>query len=91
MNDEHNQQVNAQQVPVQETRRTLVVYLAPDGIDDQMKEVLLDRAREWAEQIRVGHLGREESWRALKTTIMKSIEYPLLSTTFSDRYLRDIL
>ena len=89
--DENGQEVEVQQVPVQEAKRTLGVYLAPDGSNDQMKEALLNKAKEWAEQIRVGHLGREESWRALKTTIMKSIEYPLLSSTFSDKDLRDIM
>ena len=82
--DEYGNTVEMTQVSITEARRTLGVYLAPNGSNVQMKEALLHKARMWAEQIRVGHLGREESWRALRTAILKSIEYPLLSTTFSE-------
>ena len=54
-----------------------VYFITLDGNDDQMTSVFREKAEEWAEQIRVGHLLREESWRALRTARIKTIEYPL--------------
>ena len=89
--DESGRKVQLEQVPVNEARRTLGVYLSPDGNNSDMKRVLLNKARTWAEHIRLGHLGRDKSWRALRTTIHKTIEFSLLSTTFTKKDLREIM
>ena len=61
---------------------------------DQCK-LLTDRASAWTEQVRCGALQRLEAWQALTTTIFKTIEYPLPSTTLSlkqcDEIVRPIL
>lgn len=89
--NEFGTRVDVDQVPLNEARRTLGVYLAPDGSNTQMKQILLEKAKEWAEQIRVRHLGRKETWRALSSTIMQTIEYPLLSATFTQQDTMDIM
>ena len=47
---------------------------------DHMRRV----ADEWYEKVRVGHLTRFDAWTAFNTTIMKSLEYPLLALTLTD-------
>lgn len=34
---------------------------------------------EWYEKVRVGHLTQLDAWTIFNTTIMKSLEYPLLT------------
>ena len=45
---------------------------------------LRDKAEDWATLFSVGHLKREEAWRGLHSTIMKSLEYPLVATPLTE-------
>ena len=89
--NEFQERVELTQVPVSEAKKTLGVFLAPDGNNRDMLQYLTPKAQEWSEQMRVGQLGRDEIWRALQTTIMKTIEYPLLSTTFEESDLSALM
>jgi hypothetical protein len=66
-----------------EAERTLGVRLAPDGNMDAQMKYMENKASEWAERIRTGHLPRHLTWLAWKTTISKTLEYPLPVTTLS--------
>ena len=67
------EKVELTQVPVSQARRTLGVYLAPDGNNEDILRGFKDKARLWSDQMRAGHLGRDASWRALVTTIFFSV------------------
>jgi hypothetical protein len=43
------------------------------------------KSTEWAERISTGHLPRHLTWLAWKTTITKTLEYPLSVTTLSQK------
>ena len=89
--NEFQERVELKQIPVSKAKKTLGVFLAPDGNNEDMLQYLIQKAQEWSEQMRVGQLGRDEIWRALQTTIMKTIEYPLLSTTLEEPELARLM
>jgi hypothetical protein len=66
-----------------EAERTLGVRLAPDGNMDTQFQWMLEKAKSWADQLRIGHLPRHLTWLAWRTTILKTLEYPLPTTTLS--------
>jgi hypothetical protein len=90
MLDSEGNRVNLKQLPVHKGMRTLGVILAPDGNNEDQVEALIERAEQWAELITTGHLERTEAWRALTSTILKSLEYPLTATTLTIQETRKI-
>ncbi|CAJ1946957.1 unnamed protein product [Cylindrotheca closterium] len=64
-----------------EAEKTLGVMLAP--LEDQHAHVahLKSIAKKWAEQVRLGHLHKYDVIPLIKTTVMKSLEYPMVLTT----------
>jgi hypothetical protein len=44
---------------------------------------MLETSKAWAEKIRAGHLPRHLTWLAWRTTIQKTLEYPLATTSLS--------
>jgi hypothetical protein len=85
MLDSDGKKVQLQQLPVSKGMRTLGVILAPDGNNEDQVQALLEKAEQWAELISTGHLERAEAWRALNSTILKALEYPLTATTLTQQ------
>ena len=61
----------------------LGVFLSPDGDESKQLDYLSEKAQKWMEFVRVGGLDWTSCWIALKSTIWKSLEYPLPATTFT--------
>ena len=61
----------------------LGAFLTVDGNDDTQVNEMREIAEQWHKKERVGHLNRIDAWLVLNTTVMKSLEYPLLVTNFS--------
>jgi hypothetical protein len=57
--------------------------ISPNGSCAKEKRYLRDCAESWADHIRTGRLPRSLSWKALLTTIMRSLLYPLPVTYFT--------
>ena len=74
-----------------DARRTLGVRLAPDGNNDEEVWFLRERAKDWADRVRTGHLPRRLVWESMNTTILKSLQYPLPATTLSAEQCRSIM
>ena len=72
-----------QYLEVGEAKEMVGVHLAPDGNQEKQVEELVKKAQSWASYIKSAHLGHEATWKALQTTIIKSIEYPLVACTLS--------
>jgi hypothetical protein len=68
-----------------EAERTLGVRLSPEGNMATQYEWMLQTAHKWADTIRVRHLPRHLTWLAWRTTILKTMEYPLSTTTLTER------
>ncbi|HEY9818173.1 MAG TPA: hypothetical protein V6D20_20565, partial [Candidatus Obscuribacterales bacterium] len=63
--------------------QTLGIFLAPDRNTQQQVEYLKDKARAFAGHIRAGSLSRNDVWVAMKTTILKTMEYPMRATNIT--------
>jgi hypothetical protein len=61
----------------------LGVRLAPDGNMDSQFQWMWDKSKLWADQLRTSHLPRQLTRLAWRTTILKTLEYPLPTTTLS--------
>jgi hypothetical protein len=72
------------QLELWEAERTLGVRLAPDGNMTIQYEWMLQTARKWADTIRSGHLPRHLTWLAWRSTILKTMEYPLPTTILTE-------
>ena len=81
--DTHNQQDIVKQLEVHDSYETLGVLLSADGNQDDEIEYLHKKSSKWADRIRVSFLGESEAAKALQTTIIKKLEYPLLELTLS--------
>ena len=66
-----------------EAFETLGVHLAPDGNHEAAYTALSNTAKLWADKVRTSHLKEAEASTALKTTIMKTLEYPLPALSLS--------
>ena len=61
----------------------------------QERKYLTDKAKEWADSVRIRRLSKYDAWKTLNCTIMRTIAYPLAATTFTrhdvDAIMRPIL
>uniref|UniRef100_A0A7R9YXM2 Uncharacterized protein n=1 Tax=Pseudictyota dubia TaxID=2749911 RepID=A0A7R9YXM2_9STRA len=64
--------------------KILRLWIAPDGMTTKAVEEICLQTEKWADCVRSGHLHKTDAWIALKTTITKQIEYPLLALNLSE-------
>ena len=69
----------------------LGVYLAPDGNQKKQIEVMRKKSTSWVHCMREGALRDFEAWGTLNTTILKSLEYPLVATTLTKQEVKHVL
>ena len=89
--DGDNVSQNIARLEVSEAFETLGVFLAPDGNQSAQLQKMESVAKAWAGKIKISHLCDQEAMTALQSTILKTIEYPLLTTHFSKEQLRKIM
>ncbi len=66
-------------------RETLGVFMAPDGNQEAQLSALTSSGKKWATHVQQGFLLQRDVLPMLKTTILKTFEYPMALTTFSAR------
>ena len=67
-----------------EARKTLGIYIAMYGNQQQQKEYLRDKGLEFADAYRVSHcLEKNDAWQGVMSTIMSTFKYPAMATTLS--------
>ena len=91
LNHTTGQREPLQCLPVHEGRRTLGVHLRPDGSEETTFKSLLTKATKWADRLRSHPLTPTTTWLALNSTLLKTLEYPLPSTTLSLQQCNRIL
>ena len=70
-----------------QSKRNLGVMLAPVEDEQAHFDFVRKKAKSWAEQVRGGYLKRYDVIPLIKTTILKTLEYPSALTTLSyDRW-----
>ena len=80
-----------ERLSVSDAQRTLGVRLAPDGNNEAEVKFLRERAQDWADRVRTGHLPRRLVWESMHSTILKSLQYPLPATTLTESQCRSIM
>jgi hypothetical protein len=74
-----------------EARETLGVYIAMDGNCKRQILALREKAVQYNSHITRGFLNPGEAWYALKSTIMKTLEYPMETISLTKRQWNHIL
>ena len=65
--------------------------LAPTGQQEVIINKLIEKARTWAERIRISFLKERDITTAINTTILKTLEYPLLALLLTEKECDDML
>ena len=81
--DHKGQRVVLDKLGPDDTKETLGTYVAPSGTMEDQVENMVAASKKWADQIRAGKLNKTNAWLALKTTIWKTLEYPLPALTLT--------
>ena len=89
--DTHGNRDLVKQLEVNESYKTLGVFLTADGNHEDEVDYLHEKATEWADRIRVSFLGESKAAKALRSTIVKKLEYPLLALTLTKEECNHIL
>jgi Reverse transcriptase (RNA-dependent DNA polymerase) len=74
-----------------EAVKALGIMFSPSGCMKAQCQYMQGKATEWADRVRTGFIRERDAWYALSTTIMKSLEYPLLATTLTRNQLDSIM
>ena len=73
-----------------EARETLGVWQAPDGNEKEQKKQLLEKVEEWRSNTSTSRINRRDTTWAVRTTIGKSIRYPLAATTLTEQQCKQV-
>jgi hypothetical protein len=68
---------------VTESAEALGIHGRPDGQTADEVKFLRERVLTWADNLRTGQIKKELAWYCLNSTILKTIEYPLMATTLT--------
>ena len=74
-----------------EAERTLGVYISPDGNMATQARILRSKATAWAEMTRTGLIPRWLVWESFRSTITRSLHYPLAATTLTQAQCTSIM
>ena len=84
------EQEELKQKAANEARETLGVWQTPNGSEDTQVEVLHDKINKWRNNINKSTINKRNARWAAKTTIGKTIRYPLAATTMTEKQCYDI-
>ena len=65
--------------------------IRPDGSMRDEVKMLTKKAEIWTDAIRTRKIRPSEAWYCLTATIMKTLEYPLVATTFTQQQVNEIM
>ena len=89
--DENNIDQPIVQKDPSEGSEGLGVFLAPDGNDKAQFDELQKKISKWSQKISRGYLSRFAADLALRTTILRTVEYPIATTTFTMKQCETLL
>jgi hypothetical protein len=76
---------------VTESAEALGIHGRPDGQTADEVKYLRERVLTWADNLRTGQIKKELAWYCLNSTILKTIEYPLMATTLTHQDTHQIM
>jgi hypothetical protein len=74
-----------------EARKTLGFKTAPTGDNTAQFDHMLQKSQKWAAQINESNLRQMDAWLALRSTIWKTMEYPLTYTALTEKQCEHIM
>jgi hypothetical protein len=83
--------IQLEHLPPNVAQCTLGVRLTLDGNNVDEIQHLCSVAEKWQALVRTGHLQCHEAWYALTAMVMKTIEYPLLALTLTEKECTHIM
>jgi hypothetical protein len=89
-NDAGNR-VKLESLEVTEAHKTLGVKTPPTGDNTAQFEHMLEASHKWAAQIKASDMRQNDAWLALRSTIWKTLEYPLTCTTLTEKQCEHIM
>ena len=69
----------------------LGIQSSPDGKMTAEYKYIKQKIAKWCDAIRTKRLHKSEAWYCLNSTIMKTIEYPLMATSFTKNEIDDLM
>jgi hypothetical protein len=79
-----------QQIHPSTAKRTLGVWLSPDGNGSTQMSVTITKAREFLGKLTISSLTKHAKWLAIEAMIELSLMYPLINTIFSDMDIKPV-
>jgi hypothetical protein len=76
---------------VTEARKKLGVKTEATGDNTAQFENMLEASHKWAAQIKASNLRQMDAWMALRSTIWKTLDYPLPCTTLTEKQCEQIM
>jgi len=89
--DKHENVCDIPRKEVHQEERILGVFLAPKSSGETQTKVLRDKVAAWVAKIRQSKMSPGTAWAAMATRIVKSIEWPLVACTLSEKQLRYVI
>lgn len=80
-----------EQLEVSQGKRTIGAILTPNGSDVDATTFLQKKSLDWAAKISAGFLTPREAWYALTSTILQSLEFPLLALCLNEQQCKSIM
>ena len=88
--DAENRRSALRNLSPSQATKMLGVYMAPDGNNTKQVEYMRGKAAVWGANILAGNLTQTQTYLATVSTIMKTLEYPLVTLDLSQEELRSI-
>jgi len=73
-----------QRLEVHKAREALGIMSCPDCSMEDQVEAMQAKVAKWVDGIRTEHINATNAWYCLNSTIMKTLEYPLMATTLAE-------
>jgi hypothetical protein len=83
--------VELERLEVTEARKTLGVKTAPTRYNTAQFGHMLEASQKWAAQIKASSLRQMDAWLALRSTIWKTLEYPLTCNTLTEKQYEQVM
>jgi hypothetical protein len=88
---EDGERVTIERLDVTEARKALGVKSRHDGKETDNVKFFRNKTSEWADHVRTNKMRSSDAWKALESTIMKGLEYPLMATCLSEKQCTDVM
>jgi hypothetical protein len=87
----NNGTVKNQRLEPDQAKKALGIMMHPDGNMKEEIQLLKQAASKWCNGLQTKRIHPEEAWYSFKATILRSLEYPLVATTFTQKQCKAIL